>query len=90
MKIFISVFFCLTSCIFLLDKLRRLHNLNKNNNLQHQKKALTIVVLMLILVGKKLKKIFTFKSRGESYDCINEEILGYECLPSLNYRGDYL
>ena len=59
MKIFISVFFLLTS-----------------------------VVSMLILVGRKMSK--PFKSCGESCECIDEEILGYEGLPSLNYRGDCL
>ena len=59
MKIFISVFFLLTS-----------------------------IVSLLILVGKKMGK--PFKSCGESCECINEEKLGYEGLPSLNYRGDCL
>ena len=59
MKIFISVFFLLTS-----------------------------IVSMLILVGKKMKK--PFKSCGESCECIDEEMLGYEGAPSLNYRGDCL
>jgi hypothetical protein len=59
MKIFISVFFLLTS-----------------------------IVSMLILVGKKMKK--PFKSCGESCQCIDEEMLGYEGAPSLNSRGDCL
>ena len=59
MKIFIGIFFLLTSMVF-----------------------------MLILLGKKIQKLF--KSCGESCECINEEILGYEGLPSLNYRGDCL
>ena len=50
--------------------------------------ALTSVVSLLILVGKKMEK--PFKSCGESCECIDEEILGYEGLPSLNYRGDCL
>ena len=49
---------------------------------------LTNVVLMLILVGKKMKK--PFKSCGESCHCIDEEMLGYEGAPSLNSRGDCL
>ncbi len=59
MKIFISVFFLLTS-----------------------------VVSLLILVGKKMKN--PFKSCGESCECIDEEIMGYEGLPSLNYHDDCL
>jgi len=59
MKIFISVFFLLTS-----------------------------IVSMLILVGKKMRK--PFKSCGESCYCIDEEMLGNEAAPSLNYRGDCL
>jgi hypothetical protein len=46
------------------------------------------VVSLLMLVGKKMGK--PFKSCGESCECIGEEILGYEGLPSLNYRGDCL
>ena len=46
------------------------------------------VVSLLILVGKKMRK--PFKSCGESCECINEEMLGYEGAPSLNYRGDCL
>ena len=49
---------------------------------------LTNVVLMLILVGKKIKK--PFKPSGESCHCIDEEMLGYDGAPSLNYRGDCL
>ena len=59
MKIFISVFFLLTS-----------------------------IVSMLILVGKKMRK--PFKSCGESCECIDEEMLGYEGSTSLNYRVDCL
>ena len=49
---------------------------------------LTNVVLLLILVGKKMRK--PFKSCGESCHCIDEEMLGAEGAPSLNYRGDCL
>ena len=49
---------------------------------------LTSIVSLLILVGKKMRK--PFKSCGESCECINEEMLGYEGAPSLNYRGDCL
>ena len=59
MKIFIGVFFLLTS-----------------------------MVSMLILLGKKIQK--PFKSCGESCQCMDEEIFGYEGLPRLNYRGECL
>ena len=59
MKIFIGVFFLLTS-----------------------------MVSMLILLGKKIQK--PFKSCGESCECLDEEMLGYEGAPSLNSRGDCL
>ena len=49
---------------------------------------LTNVVLLLILVGKKMKK--PFKSCGESCQCMDEKIFGYEGLPRLNYRGECL
>ena len=50
--------------------------------------ALTSVVSLLILLGKKKEK--PFKSCGESCECIDEEMLGYEGSTSLNYRGDCL
>ena len=50
--------------------------------------ALTSVVSLLILVGKKMKK--PFKSCGESCQCMDEEIFGYECLPRLDHRGNCL
>ena len=50
--------------------------------------ALTSVVSLLILIGKKMKK--PFKSCGESCECIDEEMLGYDGAPSLNYRGECL
>ena len=49
---------------------------------------LTSIVSLFILVGKKIKK--PFKSCGESCECIDEEMLGYEGSTSLNYRGDCL
>ena len=49
---------------------------------------LTSIVSLLILVGKKMRK--PFKSCGESCECIDEEMLGYEGASSLNYRGDCL
>ena len=50
--------------------------------------ALTSVVSLLILIGKKMKK--PFKSCGESCQCMDEEIFGYECLPRLDHRGNCL
>jgi len=49
---------------------------------------LTNVVLLLILVGKIMRKLF--KSCGGGCQCIDEEMLGYEGSTSLNYRGDCL
>ena len=49
---------------------------------------LTGMVSMLILLGKKIQK--PFKSCGESCECLDEEMLGYEGTPSLNYRDDCL
>ena len=50
--------------------------------------ALTSVVSLLILVGKKMEK--PFKSCGESCRCMDEEIFGYECLPRLDSSGNCL
>ena len=49
---------------------------------------LTSIVSLLILVGKKMRK--PFKSCGESCQCMDEEIFGYECLPRLDSSGNCL
>ena len=59
-----------------------------NENFRRCVFLLTSIVSLLILVGKKMRK--PFKSCGESCECIDEEMLGYEGSTSLNYRGDCL
>ena len=50
--------------------------------------TLTLPVSLLILISIIRNKLF--KSCGESCYCIDEEMLGNEAAPSLNYRGDCL